>query len=438
MKKLIYIGILLTTLLSSCVQDVDDLFDKSASERSQESVDQLQALLQSPEHGWVMEYYPEVKQSYGGYIYTLKFGQNDQVTVSGELKNNASASKTSLYSIKTDMGPTLNLDTYNEIFHYLADPDPHSYSHYGFWESGLTAGKGFEGDYEFVLQSSSKDEIVFKGKKTKNIIRMTPLAEAPKSHLEKLLVMKTKIDNLPDGSIGFKGELGGKELFFEMDQQRHFSIKYDGVKVGAAASCPTMEGLKFYEPIVVAGKKMQYFSFANSSLTCMDQGATDVSVKVYKDPAFVSYREFIGAYTFAYDNIKRNVTIEEKVKGESLTIKGFSPNFDVVLRYDATAGKAYLTSQKVATVNGRDIWISAWDTQTGNLTWDVNMGMVTEWNQSTNNFVLTFKDYGSWAEHVISGLYYYSFDAGGKANGAFFNGWGSNSFCSTLKTLTKK
>lgn len=438
MKKLMYIGALLAVLLSSCVQDVDDVFSNTASERVQNEVRELQALLLSQEHGWVMEYYPQAKQSYGGFIYTLAFDENDQVTVSGEFNDDASAKRTSLYSIQTDMGPTLNFDTYNEIFHYLADPDPHSYSNYGFWESGLQAGNGFEGDYEFVLQSKSANEIILQGKKTKNRIRMVPLQESAESYLTKLIAMKQKVDDVPVGTVGFKGMVDGKELYFEQDQMRHLAIYYDGEVVGSAAVCPTLDGMAFYEPLKVAGRSMQHFSFADNAYTCLDEGATDVTLKSYRDPAFLAYGDFVGTYEMAYDNTKRDVTVEALVEGETLLIKGFSPNFNVVMTYDGVAGKAYIYSQKIATVGDRDIWLSAWDSDTGNLTWGTSIGMVTEWNQSTDNFVLTFKDFGSYADHVVYGWYYYSFPTGTTSNGGFFSGWGSNYFCANLKTLTKK
>lgn len=438
MKKLMFIGALLAVLLSSCEQDVDEVFGNTASERIQSEVRELQALLLSQEHGWVMEFYPQAKQAYGGFIYTFTFNENDQVTISGELSNDAAAKKTSLYSIQTDMGPTLNFDTYNEIFHYMADPDPHSFSKFGFWESDLKEGKGFEGDYEFVLQSKSANEIILQGKKTKNRIRMTPLQESAKSYLTKLIAMKQKISDVPDGTIGFKGMVDGKELYFKQDRMRHFIAYYDGKEIGSAAACPTLDGIVLYEPLIVSGRSIQHFSFADNAYTCLDEGATDVYLKFYKDPAFLSYEDYIGTYEMSYDDVKCDVTIEALVKGEKFLIKGLNPNFDLVMTYNANAGKAYIFSQKISTVDNRDIWLSAWDSVTGNLTWDTSVGMMTEWNQSTDNFVLTFKDFGSFSGHVVSGWYYYSFPLGTTSGGDFFPGWGSYYFCKNLKTLIKK
>lgn len=439
MKKLLYICIMTALSLSSCVQDVEDVFDSSASERVRVTADEFKKLLVSKEHGWVMEYYPEAKKSYGGFIYTLSFGDDDKVSVSGERGDDAAAEKTSLYSIQTDMSVTLNFDTYNEIFHYLSDPDPHSdmASIYGFQEN-MTAGDGYKGDYEFVLKSKSNDEIILQGKKTKNKIRMTPLQEPAGSYLAKLIAMKKKAAEVPLGTVGFKGTIDGKELYLEQDKVRHFVVYYDGEKIGGTAACPTVEGIRLYEPLELAGKSLQNFSFADNAYTCLDQDAGDVVLKSYKDPAYLSYEEFLGAYTMAYDSRTASVTVEKLVEGETLLIRGFSPRFDVVMTYDRQAGKVGIYPQKVTTTGGLDIWICAFDSKAGSLTWNESVGMVAVWNQSNDNFVLTFEDNGEWGENACYGWYYRSFTTGTMSNGAHFNGWGSYSFCDEFKTLTKK
>lgn len=439
MKKILYISALAALSLSSCVQDVDDVFDSTASDRVQNAAKEFRNLLVGKEHGWVMEYYPETKRSYGGYIYTLSFDNDDKVTVSGERNDDAAAERTSLYSIQTDMSVTLNFDTYNEIFHYLSDPDPHSdmASIYGFQEN-MTAGDGYKGDYEFVLKSMSADEIVLQGKKTKNRIRMTPLQEPAGAFLGKLIAMKQKVDGVPLGTVGFRGTVDGKELYFEQDRMRHFTVYYDGMKIGGAAACPTVEGMKLYEPLEIAGKSIQNFSFADNTYTCLDQGAGDVALKSYKDPAYLTYEEFPGSYEMAYDRQKQVVTVEKLVEGKTLLIKGFSPYFDVVMTYDGQAGKVSIHPQKVATTGGLDIWICAYDSKAGYLSWNESVGMVAVWNQSTDNFVLTFEDNGVWGDNVCYGWYYRSYTAGTTSNGAHFNGWGSYSFCNEFKTLTKK
>ena len=290
MKRVLHICAVAALTLSSCVQDVDDVFDSPASERVRNTAKEFRELLVGNKNGWVMEYYPDSKRSYGGYVYTLSFDGNDNVTVRGERDNDPDAEKTSLYSIGTDMSVTLNFDTYNEIFHYLSDPDPDYASIYGFHEGELEAGDGYKGDYEFVLRSKSDDEIILQGKKTGNRIRLTPLQEPAGSYLTKLIAMKRKVADVPFGTVGFKGTLDGKELYFKEGRKRHFTVYYDGEEVGSVAACPTVEGIKLYEPIEVAGRSMQNFSFAGNTYTCIDQGVGDITFKSYKDPLLGNYK----------------------------------------------------------------------------------------------------------------------------------------------------
>ena len=82
MKKLIYILLVFTIVCSSCVQDVDDVYDAPVAQRVEQAVQEYQTLLRSAEYGWLMEYYPSPSQSYGGYLYVMKFVEGDKVIVS--------------------------------------------------------------------------------------------------------------------------------------------------------------------------------------------------------------------------------------------------------------------------------------------------------------------------------------------------------------------
>ena len=168
MKKLIYTLLAFATVCFSCVQDVDDVYDKPVAQRVEEAVQEYHDLLVSSEHGWLMEYYPHSSQIYGGFNYIMKFKGGDKVTISTDAFRKPEETEESLFSIKKDIGPTLNFDTYNSLFHYFSDSDI---------SGGAGTGKGYEGDYEFLLRSHTENEIVLRGKKTKNIIRMTRRAE---------------------------------------------------------------------------------------------------------------------------------------------------------------------------------------------------------------------------------------------------------------------
>ena len=82
MKKLIYTLLAFATVCFSCVQDVDDVYDKPVAQRVEEAVQEYHDLLVSSEHGWLMEYYPHSSQIYGGFNYIMKFKEGDKVTIS--------------------------------------------------------------------------------------------------------------------------------------------------------------------------------------------------------------------------------------------------------------------------------------------------------------------------------------------------------------------
>ena len=82
MKKLIYTLLAFATVCFSCVQDVDDVYDKPVAQRVEEAVQEYHDLLVSSEHGWLMEYYPHSSQIYGGFNYIMKFKGGDKVTIS--------------------------------------------------------------------------------------------------------------------------------------------------------------------------------------------------------------------------------------------------------------------------------------------------------------------------------------------------------------------
>ena len=107
-KKNIFIYLLLALplMLTSCLKDQEDVFSESASARTVKYLENAKKVLTSSNNGWVLNYYPDRDLSYGGYVYTLKFGQ-ENVEVFSELASDVEPSKTSLYTLKNEDGPVL-------------------------------------------------------------------------------------------------------------------------------------------------------------------------------------------------------------------------------------------------------------------------------------------------------------------------------------------
>ena len=163
-------GLLTVAVMSltfqSCLKDQEDVFDDSAAARLTKTLQEAQKVLVGAEYGWRMYYYPDPDKSYGGYVYTLKF-TNDKVTVYSEIFDGAAES---LYKMTRDDGPVLSFDTFNQNMHYFATPSGSMRNLYG--ESGRY--QAYKGDFEFVIYKATAQEVILKGKRTRNVIKMYP------------------------------------------------------------------------------------------------------------------------------------------------------------------------------------------------------------------------------------------------------------------------
>lgn len=93
MKKIIYLLLaVLLFCLQSCVKDEKDLFDLPAAERINAKLQEYSKILQDAPNGWKMEYFPEIKQSMGGYTYFCTF-QNGETVMMGGLVTHLSRSR---------------------------------------------------------------------------------------------------------------------------------------------------------------------------------------------------------------------------------------------------------------------------------------------------------------------------------------------------------
>ena len=145
MKKtaiILFLVLAIPALLTSCLFDEEDLFDKSASERIEAAKQEAKTVLESAENGWHVRYFPSPTQEFGGYNLFFKFSEGS-VTVASEIESNPSITETSLYSLGEDLGVTLNFDTKNSLINYFVHPkNPDNIG---------STYKGMEGDYKFTV-----------------------------------------------------------------------------------------------------------------------------------------------------------------------------------------------------------------------------------------------------------------------------------------------
>lgn len=291
MKKIYYSLLYLVAALTivACTHEEEDLFDSSSAVRADEAIVADLSVLTGSENGWLMEYFPEANQAYGGYNVLLKFGTDGKVTVANELYG-ASQTATSLFSVKQSAGIVLSFDTYNTIFHLFSDPaDP---------TGAGGKGYGLEGDYDFLILEATPEKVVLQGKKSGGLAVMTPMNGNWNEYLTAI--------QAADGAMIFskyKLEMGGQEIPVSISYRTlTFTYEEDGNVVSKTGSfIVTQTGYKFYEPIVVNGKTIEGFVFdaANNLFT----EANDGSIKLIPVIPPLNEQFVTGNWYIAYSQL---------------------------------------------------------------------------------------------------------------------------------------
>ncbi|MBQ9466903.1 MAG: DUF4302 domain-containing protein [Muribaculaceae bacterium] len=274
MKKLFNIMMLVavtaTAALTSCKNEVDDIFDKSAAERLTEGQEYFTNILSDKGGKWQMEYFANANEP--GYVYVVTFNKDGSVKMAGNnlyiaRLTNASAmapaygDQTSLWDVITDNGLTLTFNSYNRVFHLFSTPEDLSDT-----EASET-GVGHEGDYEFNLMKYSNDTLYLTGKKRHIDIIMTRLSPEvdDRAYLDEVNALPAKYFNalIPDVFItlpnGARYQTAyGSTLIVSMapeaNETRTRDQDADWISyVEKHNAIITPGGLRFMEPITLYG-----------------------------------------------------------------------------------------------------------------------------------------------------------------------------------------
>ena len=163
-KYLVMIALLAATF-AACSRDEESLFDKSAAERAREAVENAFDVLTTAENGWEMAYFPNLEADAKGYNMVLKFNKNGNISVTAKnmttTANKIMTDTASTWVVKSDYGPLLSFDTYNDVFHAFSDPG--------------NDGAGMLGDYEFLILKATPELVLLKGKKHSAYTVMRPM-----------------------------------------------------------------------------------------------------------------------------------------------------------------------------------------------------------------------------------------------------------------------
>ena len=441
-KKIIFGMMIACGLLSvACVNEVEEVFDTQASERLDQRMLECQSLLTSAEYGWLIEYYPDPHQSYGGSTYTAKFDADGSVTVTGEIaeqvSGNVSKTITSHYSINASSSVTLTFDTYNEYIHYWSDPDDYS-------------GNLYEGDFEFAYVNGDEERMVFRGIKTGNQIVFTALSTDIVTSAQQIVAIQEEVvDNL---YLGYKWDSGDTNAIELYDDDNYNLLTYypDGNKNGAYETIPysyTPEGIAFYKATTIAGITVQKFKWENNAFVSTD--AVDasgipatVSMTGFHSDSFLHYDTFIGTYTLTYKTsanassyVSRTVTLSEGTRYSSFILTGLSSRFPMEVDYSKSDGSLSLTTQYLGRYNSYYVYLCPSESARGGYyTWGAGIGFTLTHNGDPENLVLTFADNGVWSGYVVTNLLVQAFS--GSPSGTTSLGYLERFYM--LNTMTKQ
>ena len=307
----------------------------------------------------------------------MKFA-NDKVTVSSDIAP-ANMKTTSSYDVISDQGPVLTVNTYNEVFHYLAEPS-------------MDDDDGEQQDYEFVIMRTTNDSIYLRGKKWGNHMVMTRVAESTswEDEINKIQQMDEglmRTFSLVEGNDTLGGvSLGDDRILTYTDKSGYKKIPY----------YVSTKGITLAKPLEVNGKALQELDYDADDMSLNPDGATaqglKLSVKLPKN--YMKYSEFAGDYnmTTYWGASKLTLHLVPAGDGKTYLLKGMNANFDLTLTYDKTSGTLSLNTQHLIDMGDKQVWLCGWNAfGEGYLTWSTDAGMIVSRDTNEAGTVLKFE-----------------------------------------------
>lgn len=391
-KQKIYsvIGMLALMLLGACsLHEEDNVFGDSSANRISEALKTYKEILTAPENGWIMQYYPSIGQSLGGYNLLVSFGADGKVNVSGEVAD-PEVLVTSLYSLVQSSGPMLTFDSYNEIMHLFSEPL-----------------SGLGGEFQFTIMSATPEKVILSGTKTRNMITLVPMPKEQTwaNYLESV----TKVQE--DIFLGtFHMMVNGKEVGTVMQDYNVFTLTYSGE--GASADTQkvpfiyTDGGLKLYEPLTINGVTVTNFKadVDNVSYVCTDPGV-DAKFEAFFPQGYRFYEELVGTYKIA----DKTVRVTANPDGKTYSFAGLTDYGTVQGTYTRSMGSFSITSQYLGMALGRYFAYFCLCNDSY-VTWMEGTGM-TGVNSAEDPLSITFKDNGAWGSSVGDSFIVYAFNS---------------------------
>lgn len=264
---------------TACNNKQELLFEKSASDRALDMIEQCEKVLLAHPNGWQMVYEVPNKTVGGQFTIQMQFMENKSVRMWADFLDKPTDSS---YAFSLYDGPVLTFDTPGALTE-LANPAIQP-----FYDS--KKGKGYFGENDFVITSVSAEKITLRGLKYGKVVELTPLKEPANltdkgvtEALSELAYQLTKYGNsiqlmsaddklnkinfvVPELSyyIGTASEVPQFKMILQP--------MADGEKAVEYVITPTKDGLSIEPALVVTGKSYAEFVFDDSGKRFVAKG----------------------------------------------------------------------------------------------------------------------------------------------------------------------
>lgn len=358
MKRIFLYSLLacLCGTMQSCLFSEDDVFEQSSAERENASVAELKELLKNAENGWKLEYRYGEEGNWGVANIFMRF-EDDAVIMASDYPTDSYAAGEeckSLYTVQSYHGTELSFDSFNEVLH-------------SFCERVSYLDAGLMGDYEFVVRSSSEDEIQLSGKKFDADMVMTRLAD----DVDWTAYLQNAAEISDDSNFAtFYINVNGQNVESVVREYRAFTTNkiIDGQQTTAYYPfVTTPDGIRMLEPLVYDNVELQNFKWDSNArvFTCTDEGVNaDVT---YYCPE--GYNRYPGNYTLtlapnALFTSPRTSPISLQVQKESRSYVadiseavGVSGGLQLVFTYDVARDDIEIKGQQIGVLSGIPFYI---------------------------------------------------------------------------------
>lgn len=379
-------------LMASCsLHDDKELFDTPAAERLEETVANDKALLESASNGWELHLWTGENYEGGGYTYLMKFN-NGKVTVAGDVADAADETATSSYDVIDDQGPVLTVNTFNSIFHKLADPE-------------RDADDGEQQDYEFVITRTTNDSIYLRGKKWGNNMVMTRLADDVNwsNEIGQIKAVESAIEGNLDASSSLPlsiitgNDTLGTFTLTAADASRQVTVNTGSTSVDVPYYVSTT-GIVLQRPVSVGGVNIQNLTFNADDISFTPTGeASGINIEYVKPADYVDYDDFAGSYRLYYYQNKKwgaiEVTLKPTADRKHFTMSGAINGYDLTLDYDKTSGTLFWPAQYVGTDGSTYVYCLGWSLKNqGYFYFDTSLGMTIRRDMSEEGYFFNISD----------------------------------------------